>query len=77
MCYENVSVQSYGSYAPQLMFIEPTQSQHKGGVANGPINFTNCSLPHSSLLHGGMLCTAAMVTPLAKSSHSSDSSHPL
>ena len=74
MCYENISVQLYGS---QFMFIELTQSQHEGGVANGHINFTNCSIPHSSVLHGGMLCTAAMVTPLAKSSHSADSSRPL
>ena len=44
------------------MFIELTQSQHEGGVANGHINFTKCSIPHSSALHGGMLCTAAMVT---------------
>ena len=49
------------------MIIKPTQSQHEGGVSNGHVNFTNCSIPHSSVLHGGMLCTAVIVTPLAKS----------
>ena len=56
-------------HVSQLMFIELTQSQHEGGVANGHINFTNCSIPHSSVLHGGMLCTAVMVTPLCSPIH--------
>ena len=49
-------------HASQLMFIELTQSQHEGGVANGHINFTKCSIPDSSALHGGMVCIAVTVT---------------
>ena len=63
MCNKIINVQLYAYVIADVYRMYTSQLQHEGGVANGHI----CSLLHSSVLHGGMLCIAAMATSLCSS----------